>query len=90
MRGKRSRAAASSWNCKGCTNLCHLSFNGKVGTYCRVYYDQPDHKGRQWIDDDTIVCLDYTTDPEAEDTQVRFWHPPEYEVKVFDYKGAKR
>lgn len=67
-----------SWNCKGCTNHCYMMrSNGEVGKYCRTIYDQPDHKGRKWFGDE-CKCLDYTTDPAAEDRQVRMWHEPRY------------
>lgn len=73
--------ATKSWNCKGCRNYCHMIYNGVVSRYCRTYYDQPHAKGRKWFGDE-LRCLDYTTDPEAEDTQVRFWYPPKYKPKV--------
>lgn len=67
-----------SWSCKGCTNICHMVItDGNVGDYCRTIYDQPKHKGTKWIGD-TVVCLDYTTNPAAEDRQVRIWQPPQY------------
>ena len=69
--------STKSWDCKGCTNLCHMMYNGQVNTYCRVIYDQPDNKGTRWFGDE-VRCMDYTTDPEAEDTQVRLWHEPKY------------
>jgi len=69
-----------SWDCKGCTNVCWmLGSDGKVSKYCRVIYDQPAHRGKKWVTDQKIVCLDYTVDPEAEDRQVRIWQPPKYE-----------
>ena len=68
--------AASSWECKGCTNLCYMNFNGEVGTYCRSYYDTKAGRNRtKWIGD-KVICLDYTTDPKATDTQIRFWTSP--------------
>lgn len=71
--------ALKSWSCKGCTNLCHMiGPSGEVCTYCRTIYDQPNHKGKKWITEDYIDCLDYTTDPEAEDRQVRIWTEPKY------------
>ena len=74
--------ALSSWNCKGCTNWCYQILpNGETGKYCRTIYDQPNHKGLKWFGDH-LDCLDYTTDPKAEDTQVRMWSPPKYEQKV--------
>ena len=71
--------ALSSWDCTGCTNLCHMiTSTGEVGTYCRTIYDQPNNKGKKWFGDH-IACLDYTTDPKAEDRQLRMWSPPRYE-----------
>ena len=70
--------ATKSWDCKGCTNLCYMILpDGSVGKYCRCIYDQPDHKGTKWFGDE-VRCLDYTTDPDAEDKQIRIWHEPKY------------
>ena len=73
--------ALQSFTCKGCTNKCHMICDGEVGEYCRTIYDQPNHKGYKW-EGDYLRCLDYTTDPEAEDVNIRFWMPPIYEQKV--------
>lgn len=70
--------STSSWCCAGCTNLCHQIYNGEVGTYYRVIYDQPKNKGTKWIGEH-VTCLDYTTDPKAEDRQVRVWSEPKFE-----------
>lgn len=67
-----------SWSCKGCTNVCHMIYNGEAATYCRAIYDQPKHKGTKWINDHEVICQDYTTDPNAEDRQVRIWTEPKY------------
>lgn len=72
-----------SWICKGCTNICHMMIDDEVSTYCRTIYDQPDNKGKKW-EGDFIRCLDYTTDPAAEDVQIRMWMPPLYEHKVIE------
>lgn len=63
-----------SYKCKGCTNKCHLSYKGEVGTYCKAIYD-PNHKGIEWHGE-TLVCLDFTTDPTAEDKEIREWSEP--------------
>ena len=74
--------SASSWNCAGCRNLCHMmGSDGVVATYCRTIYDQPKHKGTKWVGD-KVICLDYTSDPGAEDQQVRIWEPPKYAKPV--------
>lgn len=62
-----------SYDCKGCTNICHMIYNGETATYCRGYYDRL--LRRKWFGDE-LRCLSYTTDPEAEDKQVRMWQPP--------------
>lgn len=68
--------SAKSWNCEGCTYLCHMIYNGKTNTYCRAFYENPELRNRtEWIGDE-VVCLDYTIDPDAEDTQVRIWSRP--------------
>ena len=66
--------ALESWSCSGCTNKCHQVYEGKVAEYCRALYDQKVVR-REWIGN-RIECLEYTTDPKATDTQVRFWEPP--------------
>ena len=66
--------ALESWSCKGCTNICFQTYNGEIAQYCRALYDQPTVT-RKWFGD-KIECLEYTTDPNATDPQVRFWKPP--------------
>lgn len=61
-----------SWTCKGCTNKCLLMFNGEVFEYCKPAINGGNRT--EWVTDDYIVCLDYTTDPSAYDSQVRI-HP---------------
>ncbi len=74
--------ALHSYSCKGCKNLCHMiDSDGEVYTYCRTIYDQPKNKGLKW-EGDYLKCLDYTTDPEAEDKQIRMWMPPLYKQNV--------
>ena len=63
-----------SWSCAGCTNICFQVYEGKVAEYCRPMAEYGEHH-KQWIGD-MIVCLDYTTDPDATDPQVRLWRPP--------------
>lgn len=71
-----------SFDCKGCTNLCYMiAKDGEVWAYCRVIYDQPKHKGYKWIDE-MLYCLDKTTDPKAEDKQIRIWQEPKYKRRV--------
>lgn len=43
-------------------------------------YDQPNNKGVEWHGDE-VVCLDYTTKPEARCTEVREWFEPRYNIK---------
>ena len=54
-----------------------MTYGEQTGTYCRVIYDNPHNKGIKWLGD-VVQCLDYTTDPKAEDKQVRIWRPPKY------------
>lgn len=58
-----------SWSCKGCTNRCLLMFDGMVYEYCKPIIDGT-HR-TEWVTDDYIDCLDYTTDETAYDAQVR-------------------
>lgn len=82
--------ALSSWTCKGCTNICHMiAPDGRLGTYCRTIYDQPNNKGLEW-QGDYLACLDYTTDPEAEDKQIRMWVPPICEQITWVRKGRRK
>lgn len=62
---------ASSWNCKGCTNICHRLINGETATYCKPILEG--RSRREWVTEDFIDCLDYTTDPEAEEKEVKIW-----------------
>lgn len=63
---------ASSWECKGCTNICHLLFDGEVFTYCKpMVFDGGNRT--EWHGNH-VSCLDYTTDPKKHDVQVRL-HP---------------
>ena len=57
--------ALTSWSCKGCTNTCYKLFEGKVYAYCSIENNRTEWQG------DYLACLDYTTDPDAEDKQVR-------------------
>jgi len=61
----------SSWTCKGCTNVCYRILNGEVFTYCRPVIEKGSHRTR-W-EGDFINCLDKTTDPKAEDKQVKMY-----------------
>lgn len=60
-----------SWDCKGCTNICYRLMDGQVFKYCR-----PMLEGRsrhEWVTEEMIDCLDYTTDPKAEERDVKIW-----------------
>lgn len=60
-----------SWTCNGCTNRCYRLLNGETSTYCK-----PMLEGRarhEWVTEDFLDCLDYTTDLEAEDKEVKIW-----------------
>lgn len=61
-----------SWTCKGCTNKCLLMFNGTVFEYCKPVINGGNRT--EWVTDEYIACLDYTTDPNMFDSQVRI-HP---------------
>lgn len=60
-----------SWSCKGCTNVCYRLINGEVAEYCRPTLEHRHRK--EWITEEYIACLDYTTDPEATDNVIRMW-----------------
>lgn len=60
-----------SWDCKGCTNICYRLLNGETMTYCK-----PMLEGRarhEWVTEDYLACLDYTTDSTALDMEVTMW-----------------
>ena len=54
-----------------------MIYNGELNTYCRAFYDTPELRNRTEWHGDEVVCLDYTTDPAAEDKQVRIWNRPD-------------
>lgn len=61
--------ALSSWKCGDCTNICFRLINGEVFEYCR-----PMLEGRhrtEWVTEDHVECLDYTTDPGATDLVIK-------------------
>ena len=70
-----------SWSCEGCTNVCYMLYESDVRKYCRVNFDYPDNKGLQW-QENYLACLDYTTDPKAEDKQIRIWSEAKYKQKM--------
>ena len=68
---RRPQRALTSWRCKGCTNVCYRSLHGETFEYCK-----PTLEGRvrhEWVTDDHISCLDYTTDPAVTETEVKIW-----------------
>lgn len=71
-----------AWTCDGCTNYCYLLFKGEVGKYCKVGYFPGKWKGKKWFrtgpDEEFIACLDKTSDPSAEDKQVRIFEMMKY------------
>lgn len=64
--------AVTSWSCKGCTNHCYRTVDGETFQYCRAFIENGENK-TEWHGDH-VVCLDYTTDPDAFDPVVRI-HP---------------
>lgn len=68
-----------SWNCKGCTNICYRQVDGEVHKYCRQVVENGDYRTK-WVTENYVACLDYTTDPNATDPQVRM-HDCELEEK---------
>ena len=58
--------ALSSWSCEGCTNICYRYINGEIRKYCKEF-----GSSRTEWQGDYVACLDYTTDPNALDPEVR-------------------